>query len=68
MGDERQLTTGRGGKVLTNTGVWSPDGEWLHTRISEGLTRWRMEDGREGWGLSEYLDQIIDHQPVGLAE
>jgi hypothetical protein len=46
----------------------SPDGEWLHTRISEGLTEWTMGDGRVGWGLSEYLDQIIDEQPVGLAE
>ena len=45
------------------------DGEWLHTRIGEGLTRWRVEgvDG-EGWGLSEYLDQIIYGKPVGLAE
>jgi hypothetical protein len=46
----------------------TPDGEWLHTRISEGLTEWTMDDGRVGWGLSEYLDQIVDGQPVGLAE
>jgi hypothetical protein len=46
----------------------TPDGDWLTTRISEGLTRWRMADGREGYGLSEYLDQIIDDSPVGLAE
>ncbi len=26
---EKQLTRGSGGRVLTNTGVWSPDGEWL---------------------------------------
>lgn len=26
---ERQLTRGPGGRVLTNTGVWSPDGEWI---------------------------------------
>ena len=38
------------------------------TRISEGLTEWTLEDGRVGYGLSEYLDQIIDDQPVGLAE
>ncbi len=25
-------------------------------------------DGRVGYGLSEYLDQIIDDAPVGLAE
>ncbi len=38
------------------------------TRISEGMTRWTMADGRVGYGLSEYLDQIVDGQPVGLAE
>lgn len=38
------------------------------TRISEGLTEWTMDDGRVGYGLSEYLDQIIDGEPVGLAE
>ena len=26
---ERQITHGRGGRILTNTGVWSPDGEWI---------------------------------------
>ncbi len=34
------------------------------TRISEGLTEWRWE-GKVGYGLSEYLDQIEDGQPVG---
>jgi hypothetical protein len=46
----------------------APDGEWMTTRISEGMTRWTLADGRVGYGLSEYLDQIIDGQPVGLAE
>jgi hypothetical protein len=46
----------------------APDGEWLTTRISEGMTQWTLADGRVGYGLSEYLDQIIDGQPVGLAE
>lgn len=52
-----------------------PDGDWLVTRISEGMTRWTLhgdgedaQDGAEGYGLSEYLDQIIDGQPVGIAE
>jgi len=46
-----------------------PDtGDMLVTRISEGMTRWTLEDGREGYGLSEYLDQIVDGKPVGLAE
>jgi hypothetical protein len=44
----------------------SPDGDELLTRISEGMTQWTMEDGTVGYGLSEYLDQIIDALPVGL--
>jgi hypothetical protein len=38
------------------------------TRISEGLTEWTLADGRVGYGLSEYLDQIEDGVPVGAAE
>jgi hypothetical protein len=45
-----------------------PEGNQLVTRISEGMTEWTLEDGRKGYGLSEYLDQIIDDAPVGLAE
>jgi len=46
-----------------------PDtGDMLVTRISEGMTEWTLDDGRTGYGLSEYLDQIIDGNPVGLAE
>jgi hypothetical protein len=44
----------------------SPDGERLVTRIAEGMTEWRS-DGRVGFGLSEYLDQIVDGRPVGAA-
>ena len=40
----------------------------LVTRISEGLTQWTLDDGRVGYGLSEYLDQILDDQPVGIDE
>ncbi len=29
FGVERQLTHGPRGRILTNTGVWSPDGQWL---------------------------------------
>ena len=43
-------------------------GEMLVTRISEGMTEWTLSDGRVGYGLSEYLDQIIDDKPVGIAE
>jgi len=64
--------------------TWSIEGEVLNliplrnrrdgrvTRISEGMTRWTVDDGRgttrTGYGLSEYLDQIIDGEPVGLDE
>ena len=44
----------------------APDGEQLLTRISEGMTRWCYDD-RVGYGLSEYLDQIVDGIPVGAA-
>ena len=42
----------------------TPEGEQLVTRISEGMTEWTW-DGRSGYGLSEYLDQIVDGAPVG---
>jgi hypothetical protein len=29
MGQERQLTHGPHGHILTNTGVWSPDSQWI---------------------------------------
>jgi hypothetical protein len=55
-----------------------PDGQTMVTRISEGMTRWRLTGGadgdggevagRVGYGLSEYLDQIIDGAPVGIDE
>ena len=45
-----------------------PEGNMLVTRISEGMTEWTLDDGRVGYGLSEYLDQMIDDKPVGIAE
>jgi hypothetical protein len=42
----------------------TPEGENLVTRISEGMTEWSCE-GKTGYGLSEYLDQMIDGKPVG---
>jgi hypothetical protein len=55
------------GKVLSLIPLRNRREEML-TRISEGMTRWTTEDQRVGYGLSEYLDQIIDGAPVGLAE
>ena len=43
----------------------APDGTELETRITEGMTEYRC-DGRVGYGMSEYLDQIIDGKPVGM--
>ena len=45
----------------------TPEGEQLVTRISEGMTEWSC-NGMTGYGLSEYLDQIIDGRPVGASE
>jgi hypothetical protein len=45
----------------------TPEGDKLVTRISEGMTEWSC-NGRTGFGLSEYLDQIIDGRPVGASE
>lgn len=42
----------------------SPDGEELMTRITEGMTEYRCDD-HVGYGLSEFLDQIVDGRPVG---
>ena len=60
------------GKVLSMVPLRNrrpaPDGEMMVTRIGEGLTEWTLPDGRVGFGLSEYLDQIVDDKPVGLAE
>jgi hypothetical protein len=36
------------------------------TRIAEAPTRWSLDDGRQGQGIAEYLDQVIDGHPVGL--
>ncbi|MFO7962360.1 MAG: hypothetical protein R6U50_00415 [Desulfobacterales bacterium] len=45
----------------------SPDGERLLTRITEGMTEYRCDD-RIGYGMSEYLDQIVNGKAVGKSE
>ncbi|MGQ0836508.1 MAG: DUF7064 domain-containing protein [Gammaproteobacteria bacterium] len=42
-------------------------GTVLHTRITEGMTEFHC-DGHTGYGLSEYLDQMIDGVPAGVIE
>ncbi|NPU85672.1 MAG: hypothetical protein HPY65_14445 [Syntrophaceae bacterium] len=39
-------------------------GDVLETRITEGMTEYRYR-GRVGYGMSEYLDQIIHGEPAG---
>lgn len=41
-------------------------GEWRSTRITEAMTRFEC-DGLTGYGMSEYLDQMVDGEPVGKA-
>jgi len=45
-----------------------PEGNQLVTRIGEGMTEWTLPNGRVGYGLSEYLDQIVDGAPIGTTE
>ncbi len=45
----------------------TPDGELLNTRITEGMTEYTC-NGLTGYGLSEYLDQIVDGKPSGLGK
>jgi hypothetical protein len=40
-------------------------GEVLHTPITEAMTRFTCE-GRDGIGMSEFLDQVVDGWPVGV--
>lgn len=42
------------------------DGTELLTRITEGMTEYRC-NGLVGYGLSEYLDQMVDGKPIGMA-
>ncbi len=44
----------------------TPDGEQLHTRITEAMTRYEC-DGRVGIGMSEFLDQVVDGHPIGVS-
>ena len=43
----------------------APDGTELNTRITEGMTEYKC-NGMTGYGLSEYLDQIVDGRPTGI--
>lgn len=42
----------------------APDGTELVTRITEGFTEYKC-NGMTGYGMSEYLDQIVDSRPTG---
>jgi hypothetical protein len=45
----------------------APDGTLLSTRITEGMTEYRC-NGKTGYGLSEFLDQVVDGVPVSVAQ
>lgn len=45
----------------------APDGAELNTRITEGMTEYRC-NGMVGYGMSEYLDQIVEGIPVSVSE
>ena len=42
----------------------TPAGDSLVTRITEGMTQYTYK-GIVGYGMSEYLDQVIDGKPIG---
>jgi hypothetical protein len=42
----------------------NPEGDMLTTRIAEGMTEYTYK-GIVGYGMSEYLDQIVDDKPLG---
>lgn len=51
---------------LRNRRLKGPD-DWAETRIVEGATVWTDDHGRVLHGMTEYLDQIDEGLPVGLA-
>lgn len=59
------------GKVLTMVPLRNrrkdEAGNEMMTRITEGMTEYRCGD-RVGYGLSEFLDQVVDGIPVGADE
>ena len=72
----RMRSPGRSNTVRTHRPQLSPppelrdaerqtdDGEWRHTRITEAMSRFTC-DGLTGYGMAEYLDQMVDGKPVG---
>lgn len=55
-GAEIRVTRGPGGKILTNIGVWSPDGEWL------------VYDTRPDAAGEQFLGRRIEAVRVGTGE
>ncbi len=67
---ERQLTFGRYGHVLTNAGVWSPDGDWIvyDTRTdSEKFTGTRIERVNVQDGTIDVVYESRDEAACGVA-
>jgi WD40 repeat protein len=69
---ERQITTNRGGHILTNVGVWSPNGEWIvyDTRTTAGGDRFdgeRIEMVSVNTGRTRTLYQSSNGAYCGVA-
>ena len=79
--DENRCQTGIAARVKTGSKSYDVEGRVLSliplrnrrtttlgrplvTRITEGMTRYTC-DGRVGFGMTEFLDQIVDGKPVG---
>ena len=63
--DENYQVTG---KVLSQIPLRNrrqkDNGDWMKTRIIEGFTQVKC-NGMTGYGMTEYLDQMVDGLPVG---
>jgi Tol biopolymer transport system component len=71
-GHERQVTRGPGGRILTNTGVWSPDSQWLVYDIrsdpaGDVFDGTRIEAVRVDTGEVKILYQSVNNAHCGVA-
>ena len=63
-GREYQLTGEALAMIPLRNRRQTDTGEWRQTRITEAMTRFEC-DGLVGFGMAEYLDQMVDGIPVG---
>lgn len=56
------------GKIITMAPLRNHrqiDGQTVESRIAEGFTEWVWDDGRQGIGITEYIERLEDGEPVG---